>query len=134
MVSNTTPRFSARTLESLVDVLQTRRSTLSDCAETLRSEATEANLRRDVSDLLDTQDPAADLDTETTLELARRAESLLCEVDDALQRVVAGTYGYCTGCGHSISLERLRALPATGWCIDCSSSRSARRRVLEGAS
>lgn len=133
-MANPTPRFSTRTLGSLIDRLHARHATLTECAETLRSEAAEAHLQRDMSDVLDTQDPAGDADTETILELARRAEMLLQEVDDALHRVANGTYGYCTSCGDGISLERLQALPATAWCIRCSASESARRRpLLEGA-
>lgn len=128
------PRFSARTLESLAERLRGRRAILSRSAEKLHEEVLEATLERDVSDLLDTEDPAADSDTETVLALARCAESLLEEVDDALGRVAAGTYGYCTGCGRGIALVRLRALPATAWCIRCSSPHPQRAHRMNTAS
>lgn len=121
-MGKSTTRFSMRTLETLGASLRSRRVALLHSAETLRQEATEANLQRDVSDILDNQDPAADSDTETVLALARKAEHLLREVDDALIRLSDGTYGYCTDCGRGISLRRLRALPATALCIGCSSS------------
>lgn len=41
------------------------------------------------------------------------------EIDAALQRVREGNYGTCQACGHSIAVFRLRALPATRYCIDC---------------
>lgn len=121
-MGKSTTRFSMRTLETLGASLRSRRVALLHSAETLRQEATEANLQRDVSDILDNQDPAADSDTETVLALARKAEHLLREVDDALIRLSDGTYGYCTDCGRGIALRRLRALPATALCIRCSSS------------
>lgn len=41
------------------------------------------------------------------------------EIDAALRRLTEGRYGVCAGCGQLISLERLRAIPATLHCIDC---------------
>lgn len=41
------------------------------------------------------------------------------ELDAALARVAAGTYGSCERCGRSIPTERLRARPATTSCIAC---------------
>lgn len=42
-------------------------------------------------------------------------------LDDALDRLEAGTYGTCDGCGTSIPPERLDALPATTTCVRCAS-------------
>lgn len=41
----------------------------------------------------------------------------LAEVDRALERLADGTYGRCEGCGNRIGEVRLRALPATRWCV-----------------
>lgn len=41
------------------------------------------------------------------------------EIDRALQRLDAGTYGVCTGCGGPIGDARLMARPAATLCIDC---------------
>jgi DnaK suppressor protein len=43
----------------------------------------------------------------------------LAEVDAALARLEAGTYGSCTSCGRPIATERLEALPWAALCIDC---------------
>jgi RNA polymerase-binding protein DksA len=50
----------------------------------------------------------------------------LASIDEALERLDAGTYGACTSCGKPIGAERLEALPWTATCIDC--SRTAPRR------
>ena len=50
--------------------------------------------------------------------LAEAAASELQEVDDALARIEAGTYGTCTSCGKKIPVERLEAVPWTKLCID----------------
>ena len=114
-----TPRFTERTVGALVQGLLVRQAALFHCVESLRLEATEAHRGRDLSDLLDHQDPSADLDTQTTLIFAQRAEDHLREVEQALDRVAAGSYGFCLGCGGGIPLERLRALPAAALCIEC---------------
>jgi RNA polymerase-binding protein DksA len=51
--------------------------------------------------------------------LRQRAREHLVEVDDALRRVDAGTYGTCTRCGAPIAPERLDARPTTDRCVDC---------------
>ncbi|MFN8232829.1 MAG: TraR/DksA family transcriptional regulator [Actinomycetota bacterium] len=43
----------------------------------------------------------------------------LRDVDAALARIDAGTYGICSRCGNPIPSERLEALPWAALCIDC---------------
>ncbi len=43
----------------------------------------------------------------------------LDEVDAALARIAAGTYGVCVDCGEAIPEKRLTALPASARCIEC---------------
>jgi RNA polymerase-binding protein DksA len=50
--------------------------------------------------------------------LEEGARETLAEIDAALQRIEAGTYGLCEVCGKSIGAERLSALPWTRLCID----------------
>jgi DnaK suppressor protein len=49
----------------------------------------------------------------------------LAEIDAAMARLDAGTYGQCTSCGKPVADERLEALPWAALCIDC--QRNARR-------
>ena len=51
--------------------------------------------------------------------LRRQAEANLAEVDAALARLAAGTYGTCASCGGPIAPERLDALPANPRCVSC---------------
>lgn len=51
-----------------------------------------------------------------------RKESLqarLRKVDDALDRLMSGSYGICSSCGQSIDDRRLDIDPALELCIDC---------------
>ncbi|MEH3090207.1 MAG: TraR/DksA family transcriptional regulator [Microbacterium arborescens] len=40
---------------------------------------------------------------------------------DAIERLRAGTYGDCIGCGNAIAPARLEAVPYAAACIDCQS-------------
>ncbi len=51
------------------------------------------------------------------------------EIDAALQRLVDGKYGICEVCGNKIRSARLRALPATRFCKDCSVRQEAKRLI-----
>ena len=48
-------------------------------------------------------------------------QDALSEVDQAIARLDAGTYGTCQSCGRGISPERLEAMPASRVCITCAS-------------
>jgi DnaK suppressor protein len=91
----------------------------------LRAEAHAAQMARqqaemngpDVTDLKDaaelTQRQQAE-DFQATRDLAE-----LQEVDDAIDRLNAGSYGDCAACGESIPVARLTALPWVRLCASC---------------
>jgi len=128
----TIPRFKPTTTKALVDLLQDRRASIQRSVDALRREAADAFSRRDLSDMFDQEDPTTDSDGAAVLLLVERAERRLSEVHQALARVDAGTYGYCSICGTGIPFERLRALPATASCVSCSdrSSHQPRTNVI----
>jgi DnaK suppressor protein len=47
------------------------------------------------------------------------ARAELTEIDHALARIAAGTYGICARCGNRITVARLDARPTAELCIDC---------------
>ena len=51
--------------------------------------------------------------------LVRQAEHRLAEIDAALGRLEAGSYGTCARCGRAIPAERLEARPTAGTCVGC---------------
>jgi RNA polymerase-binding transcription factor len=53
------------------------------------------------------------------LALRDRAIQQLEQVDAALARLDAGTFGTCIRCGNPIAPGRLEALPWAALCIDC---------------
>ncbi|MGV8967989.1 MAG: TraR/DksA family transcriptional regulator [Cellulomonas sp.] len=55
-----------------------------------------------------------------------QARARLADVDRALERLDAGSYGRCETCGGAIAADRLAARPGARTCIDC--ARAASRR------
>jgi DnaK suppressor protein len=51
----------------------------------------------------------------------RSTLSALSDIDDALARISAGTYGSCAVCGAAISPARLEFRPMAANCADCQS-------------
>ena len=54
--------------------------------------------------------------------LLATATEHLADVDAALARIAAGTYGVCERCGREIAPDRLRARPTARTCIACAAA------------
>lgn len=63
----------------------------------------------------------ASQEEEFSLELRTRdrERKLIKKIDDALEALKVGEYGYCESCGAEIGLRRLEARPTATMCIDC---------------
>src|SRR4051794_35397896 len=55
--------------------------------------------------------------------LAKSLRETLNEVEHALSKLDAGSYGTCENCGEPISPARLEAKPAARHCMNCASRR-----------
>ena len=65
-------------------------------------------------------DHASDmLDREVDESLEDNAEQLVREIDLAIGRIDAGTYGTCSRCGQAIPEDRLDAVPYAVLCVTC---------------
>ena len=62
---------------------------------------------------------ALTLEQELDDTLEENSGNVLAEIDAALERIDAGTYGTCANCGAEIPTERLEALPHATLCIEC---------------
>lgn len=78
-----------------------------------------------------TDQAAAEADQNFTLRLREREQKLLKKIEEALERIAAGTFGICESCGEEISLKRLRARPVTTLCIDCKTREEAEEKLRE---
>jgi DnaK suppressor protein len=58
---------------------------------------------------------------EFTLSLMETEESVLQQIESALERIEEGTYGVCLDCEGKIPKARLNAIPFTPLCVKCAS-------------
>ena len=55
--------------------------------------------------------------------ITRQTREHLAEVEAAVARLHAGTYGVCEACGGPVGVDRLEARPTARTCIRCASPR-----------
>jgi len=65
-----------------------------------------------------------------SIHLHERDRSSLLQIEKALSKIEAGTYGECECCGEHIDVKRLKARPFTPFCIDCMEDQEDPRRSL----
>ena len=123
---STKSRFTAPELEKFKALLLAERRKLVSSVSQMEDEALKAT-DQDFS-----VDHMADYGTdnyeqELTLGLLEGEAKKLQEIDRALAKIRAGTFGQCDGCSKPIRKVRLKALPHAPHCIDC------QRREEEGA-
>jgi DnaK suppressor protein len=78
----------------------------------------------------------AALDTaqdEISSQLAEVESRELAHIEKALERMREGQYGLCEGCGTTIPMARLQALPYATLCIQCQREAEKRGDVPGGA-
>jgi len=103
--------------------LTAERERLSELRRSLRQGLSGESENESLSELSDVDQHPADTGTETfnrerDLGILDSVEAELADVESALGRLDAGTYGVCEACGRPIGPERLEALPATRFCVD----------------
>ena len=59
------------------------------------------------------------VDREVDVSLEENAEQIVYEIDRAVARIDAGSYGRCERCGQEIPEERLDAVPYATLCVTC---------------
>lgn len=94
------------------------------------SKETLLNLAEDTGKLPDPSDRASS-ETERSLELRTRdrQRKLISKIDEALNRIDEGTYGYCEDTGNPINLERLKARPIATLSIEAQEAHERREKV-----
>jgi DnaK suppressor protein len=81
-------------------------------------------------------DPAdrASQEEEFSLELRTRdrERKLIKKIDESLNMLDSGDYGYCETCGVEIGIRRLEARPTATQCIDCKSLDEIKEKQIKG--
>jgi DnaK suppressor protein len=68
------------------------------------------------------------VDRERDLALSAQARAEVTEIDVALDKIDAGTYGSCERCGKAIPKARLEVIPWAALCVTCKSGGLSARR------
>ncbi len=78
------------------------------------------HMQRDASNFPDPVDRASQ-EEEFSLELRTRdrERKLIRKINEAIERIQEGDYGYCLECGSEIGVKRLEARPTATQCIEC---------------
>jgi DnaK suppressor protein len=106
---NATGHLSPETVAELKALLESERD------EILSDPTDPESLETDLTD-----DPGTRLSEREEVEAISAVQrAQLAQVDAALERIEAGTYGTCEGCGVDIPVERLEAMPSAGYCVAC---------------
>jgi DnaK suppressor protein len=79
----------------------------------------EASLNSNADDEHDPEGTTIAFERSQVGALIGQARQRLTEVDAALARVEAATYGICLHCGVTIPDERLEARPTAAYCVSC---------------
>lgn len=114
--------MNATTLTTLRSALEAERARLAaeiseyerEGHETLSDVSGENNYRDHMAD-----QGSATFARELDMTLEEQARESLEEIDRALARMDAGTYGTCSRCGAQIPDERLGAMPEAELCVVC---------------
>ena len=123
----------AKRYEELKRMLEERKRELTDEVQG-RIRGVRADGAEKPHEVMD-QGETSEVDIQEDIELAliqMKAETLN-RINEALNRLEAGRYGYCFECGEEISEARLRALPFAVRCKDCEEARenaANRERML----
>ena len=100
-------------------------------AEELKAEADSLALEHEPGDVQFDEEGGeggtSNVDRELDLVLSAQARGAIAEIDRALAKINAGTYGTCEQCGNPIPQARLKALPYAALCVACKSGGLSRR-------
>jgi DnaK suppressor protein len=114
------------------ELLLAERSNYTRQAEELRAQAEALALEHEPGDVQFDEEGGeggtVSVDRELDLHLSAQARAAIEEIDAALAKMAAGTYGFCENCGQPIPAARLEALPHARLCVSCKSGGLSARR------
>jgi DnaK suppressor protein len=117
------PQLDADLLEEIREQLLRKKAELGANVNNELDDMREAAEGHHLADMDDLGGDAHDEETQYKIMEIESAE--LGQIDMALDRMTAGTFGYCEVCEQPINPERLRALPFANLCIECKRQQEA---------
>ena len=118
-------------LQEQLALLQQERAIYEEQAESLKAQADQMAQEMEPGDIQFDDESGeggtANIDRERDLALSAQARAAVDEIDHAIAKIGAGTYGTCERCGQPILKARLKALPQARLCVACKSGGLSRR-------
>ncbi len=89
------------------------------------------HMQDDAANFPDPNDRATQ-ESEFSLELRTRdrERKLIKKIDESIDNIDLGDYGYCESCGVDIGIRRLEARPTATLCIDCKTLDEIREKQM----
>lgn len=74
----------------------------------------------------------ASQETDIAIELRNRdrERKLIKKIEETMDLIESGDYGYCAACGVEIGIKRLEARPTATLCIDCKTLEEVREKQM----
>jgi len=116
--------MKAAELAQYKKVLLRKHQMLSGSMDAMEQHALKKSRQENSGDLSNMPIHMADIgsdnfEQEFTLGLIENEDQMLREIEGALERIEAGTFGICDECGKPIRKVRLKAIPRAKYCIEC---------------
>ncbi len=103
-------------------MLEDRRSEIHDKLRSLRE-----SLPAEAAEVRDIEEQSVDdLLQEVDFALMEMKSETLRQIDEAIRRLEAGSYGHCVECSREMTAARLKALPFARLCRDCQEQKEER--------
>jgi DnaK suppressor protein len=113
------------------ELLQKERTRLLQQADALKAEADQLAEEMEPGDVQFDEESGEggtmNVERERDLALSAQARAEVEDIDEALAKIDAGTYGVCERCGQPIAKARLKAIPQAALCVPCKSGGLLRR-------
>jgi len=108
----------------LYERLQKEKAELLEKIEQIRARGQPSAERREGSPFGKREEGADEAsELEKRLVQEKKLYDALADVEHALEKYDAGTYGTCDSCGQPIEQARLEAMPQASLCLNCKSTR-----------
>jgi DnaK suppressor protein len=116
--------------EVLRNLLEDRRNEIKEKLRSIRQSLPDA-----LAEVKDAEEQSVnDFVQHMDFALMEMKSETLAKIDEAMQRLEAGTYGTCGECGAEIAEARLKALPFATLCRDCQEQEEIRDNEERGGS
>jgi DnaK suppressor protein len=116
-----------RKLQAIRPILLQQKEELLNEAEMAMNALPEPSVFPDLGD-----QASAETDRSFMLRLRGREQRLLNKIDEAMERLDAGSFGICDSCGEEIGIGRLKARPVATLCIHCKEEQEEEEKYQGG--